>query len=152
MFSIARQTWILYPCFSLLFVILYSPTACVASNLPLSRVNAILQLLSLGPHPTTMLVPVSDQDKIKGAAHIRFQEPLESEELGFLTYFSTDIYIHLLITFCSQFCRCSLSNRGGKFSNPLYVKGTGCFLKVPCKFQTHYAMSRFIVNILSISS
>ena len=22
-----------------------------------------------------------------------------------------------------------------KFSNPLYVKGTGCFLKVPCKFQ-----------------
>ena len=113
----------------------YSSTAWVASNLPLSQVNAILQLLSLGPHTTTMLVPVSTRDKIKGAACIRFQWPLESEELGFLMYFSTAIYLHLLITLCSQFCRCFLSNRGDKFSNPLYVKGTGCFLQVPCKFQ-----------------
>ena len=38
---------------SLLFtsskVVLYSPTACVASNLPLSRLNAILQLRGVGP-------------------------------------------------------------------------------------------------------
>ena len=150
MFSITRQTWVLYPCFSpLQNVVLYSPTACVARNLPLSRVNAILQFLGLGAHTTTMLVPVSDRDKIKEAACIRFQQPLESKELGFLTYFSTDIYLHLLITLCSQFCRCSLSNRGDKFSNPLYVKGTGCFLKVPCKFQicevqVHY---QYIINI-----
>ena len=56
-------------------------------------------------------------------------------ELGFLTYFSTDIYLHLLITLGSQFFRCFLSNRGDKFSDPLYVKGRGCFLKVQCKFQ-----------------
>ena len=73
-FSIARQTWILYPCFSpLQNVVLYSPTACVASHLPLSQLNAILQLLGLGPHTTTMLVPVPDRDKIKGVARIRFQ-------------------------------------------------------------------------------
>ena len=33
-------------------VVLYSPTACMASNLPLSQVNAKLQLLSLGPQTT----------------------------------------------------------------------------------------------------
>ena len=77
MFSIARQTWVLYLCLSpLQNVVLYSPTACVASNLPLlplSRLNAIQQLLGLGPHTTTMLVPVSDRDKIKGVARLQFQ-------------------------------------------------------------------------------
>ena len=29
--------------------------------------------IGLGPHTTTMLVPVSDRDKMKGAACIRFQ-------------------------------------------------------------------------------
>ena len=54
-----------------------------SSNLPLSQVNAILQLLGLGPQTSrTMIVPVSDQDKIKRAACIRFQWPIESEELG----------------------------------------------------------------------
>ena len=73
-FSIARKTWVLYPCFSpLQNIVLYSPTSCVKSNLPLLRVNTILQLLGLGPHTTTMLVPVSDWDKIKGVARIRFQ-------------------------------------------------------------------------------
>ena len=121
----------------------------MVSNLLLSRGNAIVQLLGLGPRTTTILVPVSDRDKNKRSGFIRFQKPLESEELGFLTYFSTDIYLHLLITLCSQFCRCSLSNRGDKFSNPLYVKGTGFLSKAPCKFQicsvqVHY---QYIINI-----
>ena len=47
---------------------------------------AILQFLGLGPHRTTMLVPVSDRDKIKRVAP-RFQWPLKSEEVGFLKYF-----------------------------------------------------------------
>ena len=43
-FSITRQTQVLYPCFSpLQNIVLYSPTACVASNLTLLLVNAILQ-------------------------------------------------------------------------------------------------------------
>ena len=67
----------------------------------------------------------------------------------FLTNLSTDIYLYLLITLCSQFCRCLLSNRGDNFFNPLYVKGAGCFLKVPCKFQicnvqVHY---QYMINI-----
>jgi len=104
------------------------------------------------PHATTILLPVSSQDKIKGAG---CTVSVASEELGFLKYFSTNIniYLYLLITLCSQlFCRSPLSNTGDKFSNLLYIKGTGCFLKVPYKFQTHYAMSRFTINILSISS
>ena len=38
-------------------------------------------------------------------------------------------------------------NRGDKFSNLLYVKDTGYFLKFPHKFQTHYATSSFIINL-----
>ena len=68
----------------------------------------------------------------------------------FLKVFSTNIYLHLLTTLCSQFCRCPLSNRGDKFSNLLSVKGTGCFSKVPYNLQTHHAMSWFLINILSI--
>ena len=52
---------------------LFSYSPCVKSNLPLLQVNTMLQLLGLGPHTTTMLVPVSDWDKIKGVARIRFQ-------------------------------------------------------------------------------
>ena len=37
------------------------------------QLSFIASLLGLGPHTTTMLVPVSDRDKIKGAARIRFQ-------------------------------------------------------------------------------
>ena len=142
-FSIARQTWVLYPCFSpLQNIVLYSPTAC----LQLSRVNAILQLLGLGPHTTTMLVPVSDRDKIKEASHT---VSVASRIRGtcFLKVF---LYRFLSPCMCSQFCRCPLSSRGDTFSNLLYVKGTGCFFQVPYKFQTRYAISRFTINISSI--
>ena len=47
---------------------------------------------------------------------------------------------------CRPFCRCPLSNRGDRFANLRNVKGTGLFLKP----QTHYAISRFIINIINI--
>ena len=92
-----------------------------------------------------MLVPVSDRYKIKGAAHT-VSVAVRIRGTCFLKVLFYLYYLHLLITLCTQFCRCPLSNRGDKLSSFTLRE------QVPYKFQTHYAMSRFIINIIIINT